>query len=168
MGRTLDDLQFALNTSKHASTGFTPAFLNFRRELEPIQTLNKDLGNMEEIESQKVSKWVERLNRLKIIKVGVQKNLEVANEKQAKYCNLSRRPVSCEIVEQILRTKKTLSNKADNVAKKLNKNFEGLFFIHPSTFIKAKISLPIYEIKNNKGVTSRLKRKRHTKIYNKS
>ena len=45
----------------------TPAFLNFGRELEPIQTLNKDLINAEEIESQEIGKWVERLNRLKII-----------------------------------------------------------------------------------------------------
>ena len=29
----LDYLQFALNTSKHASTGFTPAFLHFGRVL---------------------------------------------------------------------------------------------------------------------------------------
>ena len=70
----LEDLQFALNTSKHASTGFTLAFLNFGRELEPIQTLNKDLINIEGIEAQEVGKWVERLNRLKIIKDEVQKN----------------------------------------------------------------------------------------------
>ena len=81
----LDDLQFTLNTSKHASTGFTPAFLNFGRELEPIQTLNKDLINIEKIESQEVGKWVERLNRLKRIKDKVQKNLKLANERQAEY-----------------------------------------------------------------------------------
>ena len=52
--KNLDDLQFTLNTSKYASTGFTPAFLNFGRELEPIQTLNKDLINIEKIESQEV------------------------------------------------------------------------------------------------------------------
>ena len=52
----LDDLQFALNTSKHASTGFTPTFLKFGRELEPIQTLNKDLINIEKIESLEVGK----------------------------------------------------------------------------------------------------------------
>ena len=123
----------------------TPAFLNFGRELEPIQTLNKDLINAEEIESQEIGKWVERLNRLKIIKDEVQTNLEVANERQAKYYNLRRRPISYEIGEQILRSEKTLSNKADNIAKKLNKNFEGPFFI------KTKISLTIYEIKNKKG-----------------
>ena len=99
----LDDLQFALNTSKHASTGFTPAFFNFGRELEPIQTLNKDLINAEEI-----GKWVERLNRLKIIKDGVQNNLEVANERQTKYYNLRRRPISYEVGEQILRSEMTL------------------------------------------------------------
>ena len=38
-----------------------------------------------------------------------------------------------------------LSNKADNIVKKLNKNFEGPFFI------KTKISPTIYEIKNKKG-----------------
>ena len=74
-------------------------------------------------------KWVERLNRLKIIKDVEQQNLEVANERQAKYYNLRRRPISYEIGEQILRGEKTLSNEADNMAKKLNKNFEGPFFI---------------------------------------
>ena len=88
---------------------------------------------------------MERLNRLKIIKDEVQKNLEVANERQAQYYNLRRRPISYEIGEQILRSEKTLSNKADNIAKKLNKNFEGSFFI------KTKISPTIYEIKNKKG-----------------
>ena len=141
----MDDLQFALNTSKHASTGFTPAFLNFGRKLEPIQTFNKDLINAEERESQEIGKWVGRLNRFKIIKDEVQKNLEVANERQAKYYNLRRRPISYEIGEQILRSEKTLSNKADNIAKKFNKNFEGPFFI------KTKISPTIYEIKNKKG-----------------
>ena len=80
----MDDLQFALNTRKHESTGFTPAFLNFGRELELIQTLNKDLINIEEIESQEIGKWVERPNRLKIIKHEVQKHLEVENEKHKK------------------------------------------------------------------------------------
>ena len=55
----LDDLQFAMNTSKHSSTGFTPAFLNFGRKLEPTQTLNKDLVDIKEIETHNVSKWVE-------------------------------------------------------------------------------------------------------------
>ena len=52
----MDDLQFALHTSKHASIGFTLAFLNFGRELEPIQTLNNDLINVEEIESQEIGR----------------------------------------------------------------------------------------------------------------
>ena len=143
--KNLDDLQFALNTSKDASTGITPAFLNFGRKLEPIQTLKKDLINIEKIESQEVGKWVERQNRLKIIKDEVQKNLELANERQAKYYTLRRRPISYEIGEQVLRSEKTLSNKADNIAKKLNKKFEGPFFI------KTKISPTIYEIKNRKG-----------------
>ena len=45
----------------------------------------------------------------------------------------------------LLRSEKTLSNKADDIAKKLNKNFEGPFFI------KTKISPTIYEIKDKTG-----------------
>ena len=110
-----------------------------------MKTLKKDLINIEKIESQEVGKWVERLNRLKIVKDEVQKNVELANERQAKYYNLRRRPISYEIGEQVLRSKETLSNKADNIAKELNINFEGPFFI------KTKISPTIYEIKNKKG-----------------
>ena len=58
---------------------------------------------------------------------------------------MRRRPIRYEIGEQILRSEETLSNKADNIAKKLNKNFEGPFFI------KTKISLTIYKIKNKTG-----------------
>ena len=61
---------------------------------------------------------------------------------------MRRRPISYEIGEQILRSEKT-SNKADNIAKKFNKNFEGPFFI------KTKISPTIYEIKNKKGKSLR-------------
>ena len=55
-----------------------------------------------------MGKWVERLNRLKIIKDEVQKNLELANERQEKHYNLRRRPISYEIGEQVLRSKKNL------------------------------------------------------------
>ena len=82
---------------------------------------------------------------MKIIKDEVQKNLELANESQAKYYNLRRRPISYKIEEQVLRSEKMLSNKAGNIVKKLNKNFEGPFFT------KTKISPTIYEIKNKKG-----------------
>ena len=64
---------------------------------------------------------------MKIVKDELQKNLELANERQSKYYNLRRGPISYEIGEQVLRSEKTLSNKADNIAKKLNKNFEYIY-----------------------------------------
>ena len=67
------------------------------------------------------------------------------NEKQEKYYNLSCRPISYEIREEILRREKTLSNKANSMAKKLNKNFEVPFFNN------AKILPTTYETKNKKG-----------------
>ena len=65
MDENLYDLQFALNASKNSSTGFTLAFFNFGRGLEPIQTLNKDLVDIKGVELQNVIKWVER-QKLKI------------------------------------------------------------------------------------------------------
>lgn len=58
-----------------------------------------------------------------------------------RYDNLRRRPMRFEISERILKSEKTLSNKANGVAEKLKKLFEGSFFI------KAKTSPTIYEIK---------------------
>ena len=72
-----------------------------------MQTLNKEFADIEGMETQNISKWVEKLNRLKIIKKEVQRNLGVANEKQAKYYNLRRESIYYEIEEQVLRSKKT-------------------------------------------------------------
>ena len=42
----LYDLQFSLNTSKHSSTEFTQAVLNFGRELETIQEAKTSFANI--------------------------------------------------------------------------------------------------------------------------
>ena len=86
---------------------------------------------------------------MKIVRDDVQKNVELANERQAKYYNIRLRPISYKIGEQVLRYEKMISNKADNIAKKLNENIDGPFFI------KTKISPTIYELKNKKGKSLR-------------
>ena len=45
----IDDLQLAINTSKNASTQYTPAFLNLGRELQPLQSLRKNLEKDDEM-----------------------------------------------------------------------------------------------------------------------
>ena len=80
--------------------------LKSKNQCMPIPTLNKYLINREN----RITRHREvgrETNRLKIIKDEVQKNLELANERQAKYYNLRRRPISYEIGEQVLRSEKS-------------------------------------------------------------
>lgn len=125
----LDDVQFALNTSKNSSTNFTPAFLNLGRELQPVQTLKSEIENSDEIEFQEVDKWTDRLRKLQLIKEEVQKNLNLANERQAKNYNLNRRMVELNEGDLVLKKNKSLSNKGLGIARKLQKDYEGPFKI---------------------------------------
>ena len=64
----VDDLQFAINTSKNASTQYTPPFLNLGRELQPLQSLRKSIEEDDDIVFQDENRWTNRLRRLEIIK----------------------------------------------------------------------------------------------------
>ena len=66
-GSNVNDLQFAINTSKNASTQYIPAFLNLGRELQPLQSLKKNIEKDDEIEFQDENKWTNRLRKLQII-----------------------------------------------------------------------------------------------------
>ena len=59
----VDDLKFAINTSKNATTQYTPAFLNLGRELQPLQSLRKNTNQDNDIEFQDANKWTDRLRK---------------------------------------------------------------------------------------------------------
>ena len=140
----VDDLQFAINTSKNASTQYTPAFLNLGRELQPLQSPRRNIDKNNDFEFQDVNKWTDRLRRLQIIKEEVQKNLDKANEKQATHYSLRRRLVEFMIGNRVWKITTKLSNKADSKTGKLFDKYEGPYIV------KKKISVTIYELKNLK------------------
>src|SRR3978361_1721779 len=62
----LAELQFAINSSVHDSTGFSPALLNFGRELEPpgrIKQVRNEIDDGKDPNA--LSDWHQRLNRLR-------------------------------------------------------------------------------------------------------
>jgi hypothetical protein len=68
----LSDLVFAINSSRHDSTGFSPAFLNFGRELDPPNPLYREISPTEsdtnrppDDDATRVSSHVERIRKLK-------------------------------------------------------------------------------------------------------
>lgn len=138
--RYIEDVQFALNTSKHIYTGFTPAFLNFGRELQLLQTFRNDIEDFDEVKFQEVDKWTERLRKLQLINEEVQKNLNEANENQAKQYNRNRLVLEFKVGYLVMKKNKTISNTGLCISQKLRKDYEKLYEI-----IK-KISPTIYEL----------------------
>lgn len=116
----MDDLQFALDTRKHSSMGFTLVFFNLGRELQAVQSLDKDLGDKDEIKYQDIEKWTERMRKLHIIIEEVVTKLDTSSNNEAKLHNSRRRLISFELGEQVLCREKRHSNKAGSTAKKPN------------------------------------------------
>lgn len=140
----LDEFKFAMNTSIHDSTKFTPAMLNFCRELKVPKAL---YGAISENKSETMTedKHCERFNKLIQIKQTCEKNLKAAYQRQARYYNLRRRDNPFRIGDKVLKRTHILSSAVDYLASKLAPKFEG-----PYT-ISDKIGVNILRVVDEKG-----------------
>lgn len=121
----INDFRFAFNTSKHAATPVTPAFLNFRREPLPSNSLRRELENNQVIDTGDTSKWLERLGRLTAIRDWVVDNVEKAHIRQAKYYNKGHRPVTYKIGDIVLMRNRVLSSATKKFTAKLAFKYKG-------------------------------------------
>ena len=113
----LPELSLAVNSSKQASTGFSPAYLTQGRELSLPSTLfgDKTQGLQEH---QQVSPH-DRAAQLKDILKIVQYNLQLASNAQSKHYNLRRRNWSPKIGDIVVVKHHQLLKAVDNFAAKL-------------------------------------------------
>lgn len=121
----LPELQFAYNTSMHETTGFTPAQLNFGRELlSPGTLLSETRVDTEANESpeEKSSKIEEMIEMAKL-------NIKKAAENQRKYYNLRRRNWFPAIGEEVYIKTHHLSSAPDAFAAKLAPKYEGPYVV---------------------------------------
>lgn len=143
----LDEFKFAINTSVHDSTKFTPAMLNFCRELKiPKSTYGNIVEN--EVSREKPTTNLthsSRLARMSELKRHCENNLKLAYQRQAKYYNLRRRDNPFSVGQTVLRRAHTLSSAADYIAGKLAPKFEGPFVL------SSKIGVNIFRLHNTKG-----------------
>lgn len=93
----LEDIQFAINTSKYSTTKHTPAFLSLGRELQPLHTLRKDIHDEGNLSTQHTDEWAKRMGELKIIREEVQRELLRENERQEHYYNLRHRNIEFKV-----------------------------------------------------------------------
>lgn len=142
----LNEFRLAMNTAVHESTGFTPALLNFGRELRLPGTLQPDVETGTESDTNKVE---ERMQWLRKLRENVTTNLKLAYTRQAKYYNLRRRPNEYQINDQVLCRTHPISDAARFYAAKLAPKFSG-----PYT-ITEKSGANLFWITNDRGQTQK-------------
>lgn len=120
---------FALRTAKNATTGFSPAFLTFGRELSNLFDLYSefDVGLMEEFDAMKYAS--ELKSKLTYVLSKVKETIKSVQEKRAEKYNCNKRDIRFEIGDLVWRKNHSLSSKVDFVAAKMQPKWVGPFFI---------------------------------------
>ncbi|XP_055584860.1 uncharacterized protein LOC129737726 [Uranotaenia lowii] len=119
--KNLAAITAAINSAKHESTGVSPHFANFGREL----LLHTDLYTLQDLnvsDDPKVAQEM-RLSTINRIHKFIQQRIKKTHEKTKKRYDLQKRTVSFQPGELVWRRSFVLSSKADHINKKLDPKF---------------------------------------------
>jgi len=119
----LPEFMFALNTATHSSTGFSPAYLNYGRELRTPEMLTLPVAS-EEIESPN-----QRVQDMKDIYLLVRRNLEKAHDNQRHHYNLRRRKYNPKVGDYVFCRERPLSSAVNFISAKLLPKFSGPHYV---------------------------------------
>ncbi|KAJ8928968.1 hypothetical protein NQ314_018393 [Rhamnusium bicolor] len=150
----LPEFTLSINTSRHESTGFTPAMLNFGKELALPSPLNKDRYNTDDPTKGIPANQDENLQKLKDIFKLVRINLGKTYQAQSKYYNLRRREWSPKVGDQVMKREHPLSSAIRNFNAKLAPKYSGPYIV------ECTVSPVVVEIKT---LTSRKTHRVHVK-----
>lgn len=126
----LPEMVFALNTSKHESTGFTPAMLNFGRELLPPQSVRAGADPEEFPEdAQHPAQYRQQLEKLHQVLKIARSNLAKAFTNQSHHYNLRRRPYQPQVGQSVFKKEHVLSDASKGFMAKLAPKFSGPYKI---------------------------------------
>lgn len=136
----LSNFMLAINSAPQDSTGFSPAYLNFGKEINIPKTL-RDLIESDSVENSEINRF-EQIKWLKDIFELVQLNLRKAFLKQSKYYNKRRRNWVCSEGDLVMKKDHPLSSKIKGFASKLAPKYSG-------PYVVVKIVSPvIYQLKD--------------------
>ncbi|XP_018568341.1 uncharacterized protein LOC108908706 [Anoplophora glabripennis] len=143
----LDDFKFANNSARHESTGFTPSFLNFGRELEVPKALYRNEEPVPEEEPSNADREIRRnrLSKLQEVFDLVRVNLSHAFNSQSHYYNLRLRDWRCHVGDRVMKRENPLSSAVKGFAAKLAPKYSG-----PYTVVKV-VSPVVYNLKSDTG-----------------
>ncbi|KAK9680262.1 hypothetical protein QE152_g39225 [Popillia japonica] len=121
----LPQFAFAINTTRHETTGFTPAFLNFGRQLVPPKSLWKEVKSTANQSETQAQDLVPELKKLKDFYQITKSRLSEGFQRQSHHYNLRRRPFRPQVGQYVFRKEHTLSNAARNFSAKLAPKYAG-------------------------------------------
>ena len=116
----LPDLTFAYNTVTSESTEYTPAYMNFDRELAPPGSLHHEVGK------RSTTPWNDRLRHIEEALELAGNKMAQSFQKQQKHYNLRRRDCAPTKDDEVLKKQHVLSNKAANFDAKWLRNTRAL------------------------------------------
>ncbi|XP_064468475.1 uncharacterized protein LOC135379159 [Ornithodoros turicata] len=120
----LTEIGFATRTTENRSTGFTPAYLSFGREI--VFPLENTLRTLREQPRPPYARYAEDIrNRLSTAVRCARENLEVARLEQASQYNKGRRQVTYRVGDLVLRRTHPLSDAAKGFAASLVDRWDG-------------------------------------------
>ncbi|XP_044594035.1 uncharacterized protein LOC123271709 [Cotesia glomerata] len=123
----LPELAFAYNTAKHETTQFTPAYLNYGRELNQPADMRTQLETDQETEEP--DNIQDRVNQLQEAYELVKLNIAKGFTKQAKHYNKKRSDWEPKVGDKVSRKLYTLSSKEGQISTKLAPKYQGEFII---------------------------------------
>ncbi|XP_064469873.1 uncharacterized protein LOC135384605 [Ornithodoros turicata] len=122
----LTELGFATRTTVNRSTGFSPAYLNFGKEV--AFPLENGLRQCTEPIARNLSRYASELrSRLSDAVNSARESLDAARSEQARQYDKGHRPLSYEVGDLVLKRTHPLSNAAIGFAASLAQRWEGPF-----------------------------------------
>lgn len=115
----------AIRTAKHDVTGYSPAFLNFARNV-PLSgdfygAISENANNL--INNADKLQLIDDLQTLPKLYIDVRKKLKQAHDRNSKYYNLRKRDIEYHVGDRLWKKNYVLSSKNDNFAAKFAPKF---------------------------------------------
>ena len=125
--RNLPQIAFAINSSLHETTRYSPNFLFYSRNLS---LYNHDMPRAnDDAVADPMANFLERFPKIRKIREDVRQKMAEANARNAHHYNLRRRPSPFKVGDRVMKRNFAISKKGEGISAKLTKVFVGPYIL---------------------------------------